>query len=90
MDTMPYSRGTTEHSCIGFEDGSIKIVSKFGKIEKNIPDAHKKSITCLKWSHDSQTIVSTGEDGVVKVNSSLATKKYFRYGQNLACSEPSS
>ena len=83
MDTMPHTKGATEHCVVGFTDGSIKIISKFGKVEKVMADAHKKAVTAQKWSHDAQTLLSAGEDGVLKV--SLLLLKQKRFGQNLEC-----
>ena len=34
LDCMPHSRGNSESFVCGFSDGSIKILSKFGKVEK--------------------------------------------------------
>jgi intraflagellar transport protein 80 len=51
---------------VGHVNGEMKILNKFGKVEKVI-QAHKGAVTCIKWSHDGQTIASAGEEGTVKV-----------------------
>jgi WD40 repeat protein len=66
FDCSQQNKGQNELIAVGFVNGEIKIINKFGKVEKSIP-AHKGSVTCIKWSHDGQTIASTGEEGTVKV-----------------------
>lgn len=53
---------------VGYVSGEMKILNKFGKVEKSF-QAHKGAVTCIKWSHDGQTIASAGEEGTVKVES---------------------
>lgn len=67
MDCFNAAKGDSDRIAVGFVSGEIKMVSRFGKVEKSIPDAHKGSVTALKWSKDGQTLVSTSEDGGVKI-----------------------
>jgi len=47
-------------------DGSYKLISKLGKLEKSVQDAHKGALISLKWSHDGQALATAGEDGQIK------------------------
>jgi len=40
MDWFPTAKGSQEVLAIGCADGSIKLMSKTGRIEKNVPEAH--------------------------------------------------
>ena len=67
-DWMPFSKGSSEVVAVGFGDGSIKLINKNGKVEKNISnDTHKKSLISLKWSYDGGALASSGQDGVIKI-----------------------
>ena len=35
-DWMPFSRGSSDIAAVGFGDGTIKLINKNGKVEKNI------------------------------------------------------
>ena len=52
---------------IGGADGSLTLVSKSGKIEKRVENAHSTAIICIKWNSDGQAIATSGEDGLVKI-----------------------
>ena len=67
MSWQPAARGSSETLALSCTDGSFKILNKTGRAEKNIPDAHKGAVICIKWSHDSSTIATGGEDGGVKI-----------------------
>ena len=56
---------------IGGADGSLTLVSKSGKIEKKVDNAHSTAIICIKWNSDGQAIATSGEDGLVKIWSKL-------------------
>lgn len=61
---------------IGYADGSFKLYNKNGKLDKHVPDAHKKSLISLKWSYDGGALATTGQDGSLKIwsrNGSLRT-----------------
>lgn len=53
--------------CIALSDGSFRLVSRLGKTEKVVNDAHKGCLTAIKWSHDAQAICTAGEDGLIKI-----------------------
>lgn len=69
FDAVVQNKGQVEQLAVGFVSGEMKIINKFGKVEKTIP-AHKGAVTCIKWSHDGKTIASAGEEGIVKIWSS--------------------
>lgn len=50
---------------LGCSDGSFKIVSRGGRVEKSVA-AHKGAVTAIKWNHEGNAIVTAGEDGTVK------------------------
>ena len=52
---------------IGSTDGALLIVTKTGKIEKSVENAHSTAIICIKWNSDGQAIATSGEDGIVKI-----------------------
>ena len=48
---------------MGFVDGSLRLIDKTWKTEIIVKDAHKKALISLKWSSDSYSLVTAGEDG---------------------------
>jgi intraflagellar transport protein 80 len=60
---QPATRGVSEVFAVSFTDGSFKLVSKTGRVEKHVTDAHTGAITSIKWSHDGSTLATSGEDG---------------------------
>jgi WD40 repeat protein len=66
FDCSMLTKTQGELLAVGHVNGEMKILNKFGKVEKSFL-AHKGAITCIKWSHDGQTIASAGEEGTVKV-----------------------
>jgi len=40
MDWFPIAKGSQEVLAMGCADGSFKLLSKTGRIEKNVPEAH--------------------------------------------------
>ena len=66
MDWMPGTRGVNDIFAIGFADGSFELITKLGKVEKSVADAHKGAVTSLKWSNDGSTLATAGEDGQLK------------------------
>ena len=51
----------------GTENGILQLLNKSGTVQKEIKDAHKGSIICIKFSNDQQTIASSGEDCILKL-----------------------
>jgi intraflagellar transport protein 80 len=67
MEFGPNLKSGNDALAIGTSDGSLKIVSRSGKIEKVIDNAHQTAIICIKWSSDGLAIATSGEDGTVKI-----------------------
>ncbi|EGD77117.1 hypothetical protein PTSG_07451 [Salpingoeca rosetta] len=51
---------------IAFDDGKFRLMAQTGRIEKTV-EAHTGAITTLRWSADGQSILTAGEDGLMKV-----------------------
>ena len=51
---------------VGCTDGSFKLISRFGRVEKVVAGAHSGAVTSLKWSKDGSSLATCGEDGQVK------------------------
>jgi WD40 repeat protein len=66
FDCNLQTKSQNELLAVGYVNGDMKIINKFGKVEKSFP-AHKGAVTCIRWSHDGQTIATCGEEGTVKV-----------------------
>ena len=61
---------------VGYVDGSFKLFSKGGKLDKSVNDAHKKSVIAVKWSYDGTALATSSQDGSLKIwskNGSLRT-----------------
>lgn len=58
--------GGTDIFAVACTDGSVKIISRTGRVEKSI-EAHKGACISLKWSSDGTALATAGEDGSVKV-----------------------
>jgi len=67
MDWLPVAKGSAEVLSLGCADGSFKLASKAGRIEKNIAEAHSGAIICIKWSYEGAALASSGEDGMIKI-----------------------
>ncbi|OMJ95505.1 hypothetical protein SteCoe_1102 [Stentor coeruleus] len=67
MSWQPAARGISETLALSCTDGSFKIVNRSGRVEKQITKAHEGAVICIKWSHDSSTIATGGEEGDVKI-----------------------
>ena len=59
----PGGQGKADSFVVGCTDGSFKLVSRRGQIEKSVP-AHQGAVTCVRWSHDNTSLATCGEDGV--------------------------
>lgn len=71
---------------IGFVNGSFRLISKTGKLERTVGEAHSGALISLKWSNDGAALATCGEDGQVKIwsrngnlRSSLATVPFPIY-----------
>jgi intraflagellar transport protein 80 len=61
------TKGVSELVAVGFADGSFKLFGKNGRLDKNVPDAHKGALISLKWSYDGGALATAGEDGALKI-----------------------
>ena len=64
MDWMP-GKGAQEILALACSDGSFKLVSKAGRVEKSVGEAHMTAIISVKWSYEG-TLATAGEDGQIK------------------------
>ena len=48
-------------------DGSFRLVSKTGRVEKTVPNAHKGAVVTVRWSYEGNALVTAGEDGMLRV-----------------------
>lgn len=46
--------------------GTFRLILKNGRLEKLVTDAHRGAITCLRWNFEGSSLVTAGEDGIVK------------------------
>jgi intraflagellar transport protein 80 len=44
MDWVPGTKGVNDMFALGFADGSYKLITKVGKVEKHVTDAHKGAV----------------------------------------------
>ena len=65
MDWYPSGKGSNEVLAIACADGSYKLVSIAGRIEKSVSEAHSSAIISIKWSYEG-TLATAGEDGQIK------------------------
>jgi len=63
MDWFPTAKGSQEVLALGCADGSIKLLSKTGRVEKNVAEAHQSAIISIKWSYEGAALATSGEDG---------------------------
>ena len=47
-------------------DGTVRFVSKSGREEKKF-SAHEGAVILVRWSHDGSALLTTGEEGDVKI-----------------------
>lgn len=66
MDWLPSGKGANEVAAIACSDGSFKLVSKAGRVEKNITEAHASAIISIRWNYEGTAIATSGEDGQIK------------------------
>ena len=63
MDWLPSGKGTNEVVALACSDGSFKLVTKAGRVEKNITEAHASASISSRWSYEGAAIATSGEDG---------------------------
>ena len=49
-----------------FSDGSFRIITRGGRVERHVPDAHRGACVSLRWNPDGTALATCGEDGAVK------------------------
>ena len=67
MDWFPTGKGTNEQVALACSDGSFKLVSKAGRVDKNVNEAHAGAIICICWSYEGAALATGGEDGRIKI-----------------------
>jgi intraflagellar transport protein 80 len=67
MDWLPTTKGSQEVLALACSDGSFKLVSKAGRVEKNVAEAHQTAIISIKWNYEGSALCTSGEDGQIKV-----------------------
>jgi intraflagellar transport protein 80 len=63
MDWLPSGKEANEVVALACSDGSFKLVSKAGRIEKSISEAHASAIISIKWNYEGPALATAGEDG---------------------------
>uniref|UniRef100_A0A7S0WTZ1 Intraflagellar transport protein 80 homolog n=1 Tax=Chlamydomonas leiostraca TaxID=1034604 RepID=A0A7S0WTZ1_9CHLO len=58
--------GGTDVLAASCTNGSFKILSRTGRLEKSV-DAHAGACIALRWSYDGTALATAGEDGTVKI-----------------------
>ena len=67
MDWFPVAKGSSEVLALGCADGSFKLISKAGRVEKSVAEAHASAIISIKWSYEGAALATSGEDGQIKI-----------------------
>ncbi len=67
LDWFPSGKGSNEVLAMACSDGSFKLVSKAGRVEKSVAEAHASAIISIKWSYEGAALATCGEDGAIKV-----------------------
>lgn len=67
-------------------DGSFRFISRSGREEKKV-QAHEGAVIAIKWSHDGAAILTSGEDGEVKIwsKSGNLRSSLVSIGQTVYC-----
>ncbi|KAL9641874.1 hypothetical protein ABK040_000254 [Willaertia magna] len=58
---------TSDVFVISCSDGSFRLVSKSGRVEKTVASAHKGAVVTVRWNYEGSALVTAGEDGVIKI-----------------------
>lgn len=80
MDWLPSTKGSQEVLALACSDGSFKLVSKAGRVEKNVAEAHQTAIISIKWNYEGSALATSGEDGQIKVNKFLLNFQIWSRG----------
>ncbi len=71
FDVIKSSKEAFDLVAVGTENGSLVLINRAGNVEKSIKEAHSGSVVKVLFSNDFQTIVTSGEDNVIKLWSRL-------------------
>mmetsp|Transcript_9747 Transcript_9747/g.36287 ORF Transcript_9747/g.36287 Transcript_9747/m.36287 type:complete len:855 (-) Transcript_9747:37-2601(-) len=58
---------SSELFVVGCTDCTFRLISKNGRVERTIKDAHKGAVVKVKWNYEGSAIATCGEDGLLKV-----------------------
>ena len=67
MDWFPTAKGAQEFFALGCADGTFKMISRAGRVERTVNDAHQGAIIAIKWSYEGAALATAGDDGQIKV-----------------------
>ena len=57
---------TADCLALGCSDGAVRLMGSNGRVERLIGVAHTGSVLCCAWSADGSSLLTGGEDGLVK------------------------
>ena len=60
------STGGNDVFACSFSDGSFRILTRGGRVERHVPDAHRGACVSLRWNPDGTALATCGEDGALK------------------------
>jgi intraflagellar transport protein 80 len=63
LDWFPTGKGANEVLALACSDGSFKLISKAGRVEKSVAEAHASAIIAIKWNYEGAALATAGEDG---------------------------
>ncbi|XP_046461872.1 intraflagellar transport protein 80 homolog [Daphnia pulex] len=66
QQSIDQRKRSSEMFAIGTSDGKCYIMHKSGRTERVI-DAHKGAVMNAKWNHDGTSLLTSGEDGQLKI-----------------------
>ena len=58
---------TSDVFAVSCADGSFRLMSKTGRVEKTVANAHKGAVVTVRWSYEGNALVTAGEDGVLRI-----------------------
>ena len=62
MDWYPTAKGSQEFFALGCADGTYKLISRAGRVERTVADAHQGAIIAIKWSYEGAALATAGDD----------------------------
>ena len=57
---------STDCLALACSDGAVRLMTANGRVERVIASAHVGSVLCVEWSADGASLLTGGEDGLVK------------------------